>query len=287
MDVRIARVAGRQHNRISRAQLHEVGCGDDAVRHRVSRGRLVPVHEAVFACAPALDDDRGRWMAATLTAPSTFLSHASAGACWGYWTKARHVEIVTRVGSGGPRTIEGLLVHRSEMLRDHVTHRFAIPITTAERTLLDLAPHLFDEALARAVREALRLKVTTVAAIVETLTAHRGRRGTRRLALAVARYSGLPVQRARSGAEIVALEQLRDAGRTGVRLNHLVAGDEADLVWLAERVIIEIDGPQFHLDAGEDGRKQAIWEAAGFEVRRLSTVDLFASPRHLLALAPP
>ncbi|MCW2968302.1 MAG: hypothetical protein JWM71_2074, partial [Solirubrobacteraceae bacterium] len=64
-----------------------------------------------------------------------------------------------------------------------------------------------------------------------------------------------------------------------------VAGVEADLVWRSRRLIIEIDGPQFHLFAGEDARKPAIWEAAGNTVHRLPSDDVYFHPRWLLALA--
>jgi hypothetical protein len=74
-DVRIATLAGAQFNRVSRAQLAELGLGDNAIAHRVAAGRLVIVEQGVFALPPVLEhDDWGRWMGATLTAPDTRLS---------------------------------------------------------------------------------------------------------------------------------------------------------------------------------------------------------------------
>src|SRR4029079_10619561 len=102
---------------------------------------------------------------------------------------------------------------------------------------------------------------TSAASLTGTLVAHSRQPGTRRLAKTLARYSGLPLERARSGAEVRALEILREARRPMPRLNYRIAGEEADLSWPAERLIIEIDGGPFHLDIGEDARKQAIWEA--------------------------
>jgi hypothetical protein len=154
------------------------------------------------------------------------------------------------------------------------------------RTLLDLARGVSERALARAVREAVRLELTTLTAIGDALGRHRGRRGSRRLADAVARYAGLPLQHARSGAEVRAMEILREAGRQLPRLNARIAGEEADLSWPRLRLIIEIDGGPFHLDIGEDARKQARWESAGWTVRRLSSNDVYESPHRLLALAP-
>ena len=121
----------------------------------------------------------------------------------------------------------------------------------------------------------------------DSLGRYRGRRGSRALAGTVARYAGLPIERARSGAEVRALEILRAADLPLPRLNIRVAGEEADLSWPGFRMIIEIDGGPFHLDVGEDERKQRVWEAAGWAVRRISADDVYERPNRLLALAPP
>lgn len=255
--------------------------------HRVSAGRLVAVEEGVFAIAPVLEhDDWGRWMAATLTAPGTTLSHESAAAARGMWSWARPFETVTRSGSGGPRRHGGILAYRSSTLEGESARLRGIPITSASRMLLDLAPKLSDRALARVVRDAVRLDLITLDGLGDALVAYHGRRGSRRLAATVARYAGLPLERARSGAEIRALEILRAAGRPLPRLNARIAGEEADLSWPALRLIVEIDGGPFHLDVGEDARKEAAWERAGWTVRRLPADDVYERPDRLLHLGP-
>jgi hypothetical protein len=202
-DVRVVELAARQYNRFSRAQAQALGFDERTVSRRVETGRWVAVHEAVLAVAPVLDDDLGRWMGATLTEAGTVLSFASAAAAYGLWDRPRRFEVVTRPGSGGPRRLDGLLVHRSETLDGDTTSWHGIPITTVPRTLLDLAAHVGVKLLARLVREAIRLGLTTTAEIVELLaTRHRGRRGSRKLVAVVARYTELPVARCRSGAEV-------------------------------------------------------------------------------------
>lgn len=286
-DVRVAALAARQYNRFSRAQVHALGINDEGIKHRLRDGRWVAIHDAVYAIAPALGDDRARWMAATLTEEGSVLSHASSAAAWGWWDRPRDVEIVTRPGSGGPRRLDGVLVFRSETLAGDVAWLDGIPLTSVPRALLDLSPNISDKLRARCVREAIRLGTTSAAQITDALTGrHRGRRGSRALMLAVARYTGLPIERARSGAEVRAVEILRDAERPMPRLNRDVAGEEADLSWLSLRLIIEIDGGPFHLDRGEDARKQAVWEAAGFTVLRLPSDDVYERPELLLNIAP-
>ena len=280
-------LAGRQHNRFSRAQLAELGIDDWIAEHRLATGRWVAVHSAVYAIAPVIPSDEGRWFGATLSEHGTVLTHESAGAACGFWDRRRDIETVTRPGNGGPRRYDGLLVHRSETIAADTMMLRGLPISTVPRTLLDLAPRIALPLLARSAREALRLGVTTVPEIVDALgTRHRGRRGSRRLAHVVGRYTGLPVERCRSGAEVRALEILRDATRPAPRVNARIAGEEADLSWRAERLIVEIDGPRFHLDLGEDARKRERWEAAGWEVRRLASPELFDHPERLLAIAP-
>jgi hypothetical protein len=286
-DAEIVKLAGAQFNRVSRAQLLELGLAASAIKRRVAAGRLVAVEEGVFAVAPVLEhDDWGRWMGATLTAPRTVLSHQSAAAAWGFWSARRAFETVTRPGNGGPRRLGGVRVHRSSTLDGDCDEQRGIPITSPARTLLDLAPRVSRPALARALREAIRLERTTLMEVADCVGRHRRRRGARWLARALARYSGLPLERARSGAEVRALEVLRAAGRPLPALNVRIADEEADLSWPARNLIIEIDGGPFHLDAGEDARKERCWKGAGWEVRRLPSDDIYDHPGRLLALAP-
>jgi hypothetical protein len=287
LDVQLLELAGRQFNRVSKAQLLALGFTVRAVDHHVAVGRLVAVEEGVYAVAPLLAHDPwGRWMGATLTAPDTFLSHSSAAWAYEIWGLREGPISVTRPGSGGPRRIGGLLVHRSSTLAGDTASLNGIPITSVPRTLLDLACVVSQRGLARAVREAVRLDRMTLRELGDALGKYRGRRGSRRLALTVARYAGLPLERARSGAEIRAMEILREAGRPLPRLNFKVAGEEADLSWPESRLIVEIDGGPFHLDVGEDARKQAIWKAAGWTVRRLPADAVYDAPHRLVALTP-
>jgi predicted transcriptional regulator of viral defense system len=188
-DVQISQLAGRQFNRVSRRQLVELGLSESAIVHRVSRGWLVPVEQGVFAVGPMLaHDDWGRWMAASLTAPGSALSHVSCAAAQGFWTPRRHLETITRPGSGGPRRHGGVLVYRSSALEGDREVLRGIPVTTVPRTLLDLARGVSERALARAVREAVRLELVTLGELGDALGKYRGRRGSRRLAAIVARY---------------------------------------------------------------------------------------------------
>lgn len=286
-DVRAARLAGQQFNRISRQQLLELGWSNAMIRRRVASGRIVAVTQGVFAFAPVLSYDRwGHWMAATLTAPGTVLSRTSATCAWALLELERPFVTVSRPGAGGPRRHGNMIVHRSATLAGNCTELRGIPITSVPRTLVDIAPLVSERALARAVREAVRLDLTTLVALGDVLGTHRRRRGAARLSAVLARYAGLPLERARSGAEVRALEILQRVGRPLPKLNMRIAGEEADLSWAPERLIVEIDGAPFHLDRGSDARKEQAWRAAGWGVRRLSSDDVYERPDRLLLISP-
>ncbi|HYH62167.1 MAG TPA: hypothetical protein VD766_09905 [Solirubrobacterales bacterium] len=143
-----------------------------------------------------------------------------------------------------------------------------------------------NKALAKALREFVRLKTTTIYSLSDWLGPRSHRRGALRLAKAMARYRGLPIERARSGAEVRALEILRDAGIELPRLNVDVAGEEADLSWPRERLIIEIDGGPYHQDVGADARKEAVWRDARWDVFRIDSDDVYDHPGPLVEIAP-
>ena len=189
-DVRLIDLAARQHNRVAHRQLRALGYSDDAIRHRVECGRITVVERGVYAVAPVLEDERGLWMGATLTAPETFLSFVSGGAAYGFWTLPRAFETVTRPGNGGPRRHGGVRIAYSRTLAGDTTLLGPIPITSPERVLLDLAAHVERRSLARALREAIRLGRTTIEQVVDHLERNRGRRGVARLGRVAAHYSG-------------------------------------------------------------------------------------------------
>ena len=285
MDVHLRALAARQADVVAAWQLLEAGATRGMVEHRLRERGWRVVHRGVYALTNAPLTKRQLWIAATLTTPDSVLSHASAGACWGFRPFEGPFETVTRPGSGGRRRWGGLLVCRSSTLDGDTTDHDGIAITTPERTLIDLAAHLGRRQTAKGLREALRLRTTAAQRLLSALARYPRRRGTPLLAELARRYQGLPYHRTRSDAESRALELLHDAGVEPPQVNVRIAGEEADLVWLQGRLIIEIDGPQYHRFPDEDARKQHLWEGAGFAVRRIGSDLVYEQPAALIALA--
>jgi very-short-patch-repair endonuclease len=275
MDVRLRELAARQDDLVARWQLTAWGWSPTRIDHWRSANDWRSVHKGVYVLSQGELTRHQRWLAATLTSPGAVLSHASAAACWGFREFDGAFEVVTTPGSGGRRRIGALLVCRSATLAGHTTTNDSIPITTPERTLMDLAPHLDDRQLNRAFREALRLGTTTTTKITASMTSLKTPRGTARLGHLATHYRHIPYKRTRSDAEAFALEQIHDAGGTAPRVNVRVSGEEADLVYADRKEIVEIDGPQYHEFPEEDARKAERWRAAGYRVRRVHSDDVY------------
>lgn len=284
LDPHLRRLAATQDDVVAAWQLRESGWSAKKVRHHAETRGWHPLHRGVYLLTNAPATRRQLWFAAVLTVPGTALSHGSAGACYGFYRFDRGYEVVTRPGRGGRQRHGALLVFRSGCLDGDLARFMGIPITTAARVLIDLAPGLDDRRLGRAFREAIRLKRTTALRVADAVERHQGRRGTPALTNLATRYAGIPYHRTRSDAEGRALEVIHDAARNPPRVNTKVGGEEADLVWPERGLIVEIDGPQFHQFADEDARKERVWRAAGFSVRRISSDDVYRAPAALAAL---
>ena len=283
MDSHLRKLAAAQAEVVAAWQLRAVGWSANRIRHHAATRGWTRIHPGVYLLCQAAPTQIQLWWAAALTAPGSYLSHGSGGACYGFYRFDRPYEVITRLGQGGRRRQGGVLVFRSKCLDGETTTHRGIPILTAERVLADLVPRLTDKQAGRCFREAVRLRHTTPARIARCVE----RRGGHPALLAglLERYARIPYERTRSDPEGRALEVLRDAGVELPLVNVKIRGEEADLVWVERRLIIEIDGPQYHRFRAEDERKAAIWREAGFVVRRIPSGAVYDDPARLIALA--
>ena len=92
---------------------------------------------------------------------------------------------------------------------------------------------------------------------------------------------------ARSAAERIFLRLLQDAGITGWKANHPVAGFRVDVAFPELKVAIEIDGLAFHSDAEDfqhDRSRQNAIALAGWQVLRFTWLDLTEYPDRVIAV---
>jgi very-short-patch-repair endonuclease len=156
-------------------------------------------------------------------------------------------------------------------------------VSTPARTLLDLATVTSADDLARAVEEARVLRLVTDAGLRALLARHPRRAGTRALLHALA---GEP-RMTRSEAERRLLALIRRAGLPLPETNVRVLGDEVDVLWRRQRLVVEIDGfgvhgtrAAFERDRARDARMMA----AGYRVLRVTWRQLEDEPEKVVAL---
>jgi hypothetical protein len=267
IDQSIGRLAGRQRGYVTRGQLLELGLGAGAIKYRVVKGSLLAVHTGVYAVGhePASGVDRA-YAALLASGPGALLSHASAAALWGIFERWREPFEVT-VPTGRRRT--GIRIHRATLTRSDIRRHLGIRVTSPARTVFDIAPRLTDKALTRAVNE-LRIqrliKLDQLADLVDRLPRHPGARRVKPL---IETPRG-PTRSEFEDAFAVFTERF---GLPQPELNARVAGYEVDALFRAQRVIVELDGYQFHgtRQAFErDRERDAATLAAGFVTVRIT-----------------
>jgi hypothetical protein len=149
-DAALARLAAPQHGVVTRAQLLTAGVDAKAIGYRLKVGRLHELHRGDYAVGHRPPSAQTRAMAAVLACgPGAALSHRSAAALWAITPPWRGPEDVT---APGRRRHPGIHSHRSRTLTPaDITRHYGIPVTTAARTLQDLARVLPRPSLTRAV----------------------------------------------------------------------------------------------------------------------------------------
>jgi Protein of unknown function (DUF559) len=267
IDESIGRIAGRQRGYVTRAQLLELGLGPEAIRSRVKLRRLILIHRGVYALGHAPEAPRDRAYAAVLAcAPDGVLSHGSAASLWGiydrWWTP---FDVIVDTARRRP----GIRIHRATLTRSDIRRHLGIRVTSPARTVFDIAPRLTDKALIRAVNE-LRIqrliKLDHLADLVARLPRHPGARRVKPLIES-------PRGPTRSELEDAFVAFTARFGLPQPELNARVAGYEVDALFREQRVIVELDGYQFHgtRQAFEkDRERDAATLAAGFVTVRIT-----------------
>ena len=161
------------------AELRSFGLSKQGVMRRVRAGRLHRRYPGVYAVGYPADLPEARYLAAVKACgPGALLSFRAAGWLWGFLEGGEPRPEVTVEGKG-KRRIPGIVIHRSLPLhpRDRARHR-GVPITSAARTIVDLAAILDEPTLRQAVRRAQGLRHVSVPLLLRTLHRLGPRRGT-------------------------------------------------------------------------------------------------------------
>lgn len=284
-DERIARVAELQRGHITRDQLRDTGITDSATTRLINAGRLVRVHQSVYAVRPAIVVALASETAALLSCgPNALLSHGSAAALWKLCNPvAGPVELT--ISRRRHRHTSGIRAHRAvQLLPRDVRVEKGLPVTSPARTLLDRASTLSVKELERELDEALVVsRIVRPAEIEEIVARATGRRGAPILRQLLGRRTHDTI--ARSEAERLFLALVRQAGLPEPEAQVRIAGFTVDFLWREERVIFEIDGYRFHTSRSafdRDRRKDLALKQARYEPNRVTRDQVKYEPLTVL-----
>jgi very-short-patch-repair endonuclease len=254
--------------------------GEDAIHHRLEVGRLHLLQKGVYSVGHRVVPRQGRWMAAVLTSgPGAVLSHWSAAALWMIRPNSR-----TRIDVSAPhrsRSSKAIYRHVSEVPADERVVEEGIPVTSVPRTIFDLAATGDVDAVVSMLREAEYRNLWDKLSLWDLLERYPGRRGSRKVRVALERLKEEPAGRKRSPLEERFSPFLRRHRLPLPRYNDWIqAGDkryQVDCHWPGTNQIVELDGWDGHkgrVAFREDKARDRRLAAAGYTITHLTWSQL-------------
>ena len=184
------------------------------------------------------------------------------------------------VATPGKRHVKGVKTRRSPG-QDGTVWR-GIPVTNVPRTLVDLAPYLPEDDLARACHEAGVRHHTTPAKVEAVLARRPSSPGAAKLR---AILHG-DVRVSLSELERVFLRHLRSEALELPETNRPAGGRRVDCRWPEQHLTVELDSYRYHHSRyawEQDRRREREARARGDEFRRYTYGDMFEHPAAMLS----
>jgi very-short-patch-repair endonuclease len=277
-DKRRSSLAAKQHGVIKAGQL---GLSRGGIAKRVANGTLHRKYQGVYAYGHENLSQQGEWLAAVFAAGDGSALGALSAAV--FWEVSRFREtticVITPVQR---RPQDGFRAITSKSLtRYDIRIRDGIPVTSVERTIVDLGRHLTAEQLANVLYRAAYLRLLNLPALQECMARVRPRHIKvleRAIALHLSGSAGT-----RSHLEDRFLKLTRGVKFPEPVINTDHHGVEVDFRWGS--LCVEVDGGHHDLEPTktDDRIKQAILEANGCTVVRFAEDEINAAPAAVLA----
>jgi very-short-patch-repair endonuclease len=259
LSLEIATTAVRQHGHITRRQLRALGANDTLIARWRQAGRLVRVHAGVYAVGYRRVEPVAVAMAAVLACgDNALLSHDSAAALWGWRRWPRTPEVTSTLARRRP----GIFTHRTRsMPRADRDRQLGVPVTSPERTIREIESRLTRKQFTRVVKDASLQRRLDDAAVTRLL--------------------GYPAEPTRSEFEEAFRRFCRRFGLPRALTLADVHGYEVDALFAEQRLVIELDGWEFHRSRvafGDDRDRDADLLDFGYETVRITWERLHEMP---------
>ena len=266
----------------SDAQARDHGYSRHRIRRLVSEGRWVVVLGSVYAEARTSLSSASLAHAARLAITCDgVVSHTTAARLWTL-VVPDDPDVHVIVGRDVRVNIRGLRPHRVALSDGECDVLDGVSVTSLVRTIVDCLLWLPEEAGQALMTDALRRRLVTVD-VVRTALMRTGQRHGMARAWRVLRDVG---EGAHSDGEIRLHRILRTATIGGWVANAPVQDRDglvgvADVLFRAERIILELDGRAFHSDGDafqRDRERQNRLVMAGYTVLRFTWHDVVKRP---------
>ena len=281
----IGRIAGAQRTLVSAEQLYARGISKRAIEWRLLAGRMHVVFRGVYSFGCGVLPPLAREQAALLCCGKhAFLSHETAAAIWGL-VRTLPAEVDVSVVARRCASRKGIRVHEIRQIDpQEVRREQGLWVSAPARALLEIAATRSPGELANAVDDGLAAGVLKRGEVEAVLERNRPCRGATRLAAVIAKGGGATITR--SQAERAFLKLIRDARLPEPLVNEPFGRWEADFMWRAQRLVVEIDGYRFHGGPkafNRDHEKVLALQAAPFEVLRFTREQVVKQSAFVLA----
>jgi very-short-patch-repair endonuclease len=292
MDDAVFDLSERQHSLVASHQLLALGLSSQTIWRMRSSEDWTPRTSKVLARRGAEDTFHGRLMAAVLDAgPAAFLSGASAAALWrlsGFGVlHLRHID-VTRPRGGSRRRSELANIHEVlDLEADHTTVLDGIPVSTATRTVFELAATRAPARAERACDNAWARNLTSRRLLHRMLDdwADRGRAGTVVMRdILERRPAGYVPPASNLESRFAHLAERHCIGPFRRQVN--LGGEEwigrVDFLHARCPLVVEVLSQEFHaalFDQAADERRFELLDEAGFTVVPVWDHELWGDAR--------
>ena len=276
-----ARLAGRAHGIVTRAELLAAGLTPKEIATRVRKGLLIPQYPGVYRVGHAAPSTEAGYIAAVKACgDGALLRGKPAGYFWAILKSPfpPPPEVLTSTERRPP----GLKTkHTKRPDRRDATKYKGIPITTVPRTLVDLAAELSDEDLARACHEA-GVKYRVTPKHVEAVLRRRpNAAGAAKLRSVISGDTKILL----SKLEKRFIERLVEEDLPLPKTNRPAGTKRVDCRWPDHGLTVELDGFRFHnsrwsRDQDYDREREAY--ARRDQFRRYTYKDVFEEPARML-----
>ncbi|MCB0830327.1 MAG: DUF559 domain-containing protein [Solirubrobacterales bacterium] len=278
----ISLLAGRNDGIVNRRQLLAAGVSPNQVDSRVKNRSLKMLYAGVYAVGHDCLSLQGRQRAAVMAGgPNAVLSHRAAASLLGLLPPDGKLEVI-RKSSPDPhrpppehasRAINpGLTIHRTRSLSPtEVTTRRGIRVTSAVRTMINLAERESSKTLDTAVRRGVANRSLDLAGLNRAINLARGRKGIAKLRKVVENWNPGKL-RSKSGLENRTADRFPEWGIPMPLINDFRCGYEIDFQWPGSNILVEADGGAYHAsraDRHRDYQRTLDLQAAGNTVVRI------------------